>query len=486
MLNITVHNFAEWRGVARRLVREGVNPRDVDFRDHRSQPSLFEGSAPAPTDEIMSASTAESLQDTARTGGLHVPRKYISLATTISCHRDPARWNLLYRVLWRILHGERALLAITIDDDVMSLMNMEKQVRRDAHKMKAFVRFRKAEIKGEEHFLAWHRPDHYVTRKVAPFFSRRFKGMKWTILTPDESVSWDLHTLSYGPGVARNTDPRSDELESLWATYYENIFNPARIKLKMMKSEMPVRHWETLPETRSIARMLQDAPGRVQHMIEHMEGYGGTAEDVISKLHDAYSIEALREAASKCMACDLYQGATQTVFGQGPLTAKIVLVGEQPGDHEDIHGVPFVGPAGNVLLEALARAGMERSEVYITNIVKHFKHTVASVGKAPMRLHKRPDAREVRACRPWFDAEWRLLTNAQILICLGATAAKTLLGPSSMVTRDRGRLLESRYSQKTIVTWHPSAILRAPTDSGNIKFQQLIDDLTLANREVAN
>ena len=346
-----------------------------------------------------------------------MPRAFLDLAVNVAYHRDGERWNLLYRTLWRLQHGEPHLLEISTDDDVHRLAMMEKQVRRDAHKMKAFVRFRKVIREGVEHFIAWHRSDHRVLRKVAPFFSRRFKVMDWTILTPDESVSWDRRELKYGPGVAHNNAPDKDELEDLWRTYYGSIFNPARIKTKMMKSEMPVRYWTTMPETKIIPDLLASASDRVQAMVTKQEGYAETAAQFIEQHPElAKSLAGLAELASRCTACELHCDATQTVFGEGPATARMVLVGEQPGDVEDQVGRPFVGPAGQVLNEVLDAAGIARSAVYVTNVVKHFKHTASSDSRGKPRLHKKPNSYEIRVCKPWLEAEWMLLKDAAVLV----------------------------------------------------------------------
>ena len=360
--------------------------------------------------------------------------------------------------------------------------------------MKAFVRFRKVIRDDEEYYVAWHRPDHRIVRLVAPFFSRRFKGMNWTIMTPDESVIWDQSQLIYGKGLPRSAAPDSDELEDLWKTYYANIFNPARVKVKMMKSEMPVRYWSTLPEAEIIADLLADAPRRVEKMIQSHEGFVETAQAFIpdtqssgestqAKLEPP-SLTVLREAAAACKACDLYSDATQIVFGSGPENARIVIVGEQPGDQEDLAGQPFIGPAGQVLDRALAAAGIDRSVVYLTNIVKHFKHKVTSSpsqSRGKRRLHQKPNAREVRCCRPWFDAEWANLSEATVLICLGATSANAIITPGFKITSQRGQWYSTDYCDRTIASWHPSAILRSIDQaSSEHKFQQLVADLELA------
>ena len=478
MQTITITNFDDWRQTARSLIGSKSSPVDVQLVEDDGQRSLFEN-------ELGETKPAQ------KKPLFRVPREFISLAQTVGYHRDANRWNLLYRTLWRIKNEQPHLLEIETDEDVHRLIQMEKQVRRDSHKMKAFVRFRKVIRDEEEFFIAWHQPDHRIVRRVAPFFSRRFAGMNWTILTPDESVTWDQQSLQYGKGVTRSKAPDFDELEDLWRTYYANIFNPARVKVKMMKTEMPVRYWKNLPEANIIDDLLADAPRRVEQMIAQHEGFEKTAVDFIKDDgENPFTLASLKEMALACTACDLHHKATQTVFGEGPVDAKIVLLGEQPGDQEDIAGKPFIGPAGKVLDQAFQAAGLDRSQLYMTNVVKHFKHTVATDEGSPpsllnnlrkRRLHQKPSAREVRCCRPWFEAEWSCLTDAEVLICLGATAGKSVIGPGWKISEIRGRFVDSDYSRKTLVTWHPSAILRSLNDSAREqKMKQLIEDLKLA------
>ena len=173
----------------------------------------------------------------------------------------------------------------------------------------------------------------------------------------------------------------------------------------------------------------------------------------------AKTIGQLRKAAAGCRACDLWKNATQTVFGEGPSAAKIMFVGEQPGDQEDRAGHPFVGPAGKLLDRALEEAGINRSEVYVTNVVKHFKWAAAERGKR--RIHKKPRGLEIQACRPWIEAEIRIV-RPQMLVCLGTTAAQALLGRSFRVNTQRGQFVESEVAPYTTATVHPSSILRAP------------------------
>ncbi len=189
-------------------------------------------------------------------------------------------------------------------------------------------------------------------------------------------------------------------------------------------------------------------------------------------------ITRLREAAQGCRGCELWENATQTVFSAGPTTARVVLVGEQPGDQEDRQGQPFVGPAGRLLVKAIDEAGIDRAVTYRTNAVKHFRFTQAGPGKR--RIHQTPDMRHITACRPWLVEELRLV-DPEIIVCLGATAAKALLGSAIRVTKDRGALMERETSlgpRQFLVTIHPSAVLRA--DDRDAAYDGLVADLRVA------
>ena len=466
MKQIRIESYEHWRQIARALIAADQSPSEVSLVDADQQHLMF-------VDEVEVAADQPTFS---------VPRDFIQLSRDVACHRDASRWNLLFRMLWRIKNDQPQLLKLVTDADVLLAAKMEKEVRRDAHKMKAFVRFRKTTRDGEEFYIAWHRPDHRIVRKVAPFFARRFPTMNWSILTPHESVSWNQDVLIYHDGMPRSEAPKGDELEQLWLTYYGSIFNPARVKVKMMVSEMPVRHWPTLPETEIIPDLLRDAPGRVQQMIDNHEGFAQTADHVIANTQQPpQSMSELAALSATCRACDLHQLATQVVFGQGPVDAKIVLIGEQPGDQEDLQGLPFIGPAGKILDAALAAAGIDRQQIYVTNTVKHFKHTQQDTPRGKRRLHKKPSSREIRCCKPWFEAEWNFLPHAQVLVCLGATAAQAWIGPDFRLSRQRGEVRKTKLCERTIATWHPSAILRMPDQqSAHAKQAELAADLRTA------
>ena len=193
---------------------------------------------------------------------------------------------------------------------------------------------------------------------------------------------------------------------------------------------------------------------------------------------DTSSLAELRNAASKCTACHLYKGATQTVFGEGPKDAAMMLVGEQPGDYEDQEGNPFVGPAGKIMDQALEQAGIDRNEVYVTNAVKHFKWEP----RGKRRIHQKPNSREISACRPWLEAELRLV-KPKLLVCLGATAAQTVFGPSFRVTRERGKVLSSKLAPRALATVHPSSLLRQPDEeSRQREYERFVVDLRAARK----
>src|SRR5436309_13299521 len=191
---------------------------------------------------------------------------------------------------------------------------------------------------------------------------------------------------------------------------------------------------------------------------------------------DTMSWSAMREAAKDCDACHLYKRATQTVFGEGPKSATTMLVGEQPGDYEDVAGKPIVGPAGKIMDRALEEAGIDRKEVYVTNAVKHFKWEP----RGKRRIHQKPNSREVAACRPWLEVELRLV-RPKLLVVLGSTAGQAIFGPSLRVTRERGKVLSSKLAPRVLATVHPSSLLRQPDEeSRHREYKNFVADLRVA------
>ena len=460
----SVRNFAEWRDQARALLVAGTPPEDVSW--NLDEASLF------------SSESLGSRGEATACPAPRVPKAFLSQAEAAACYRHPARWALLYRILWRLNQGEPELLEIASDPDVLKLRGMAGEVHRDVHKMHAFVRFRQV----DETYVAWHEPAHLIVERACPFFARRFAAMKWSILTPDRCAVWDGHELVFGPGVTRAQAPTADAMEELWKTYYRNIFNPARIKLGAMVAEMPKRYWHTMPETALIPSMLAEAEDRVESMLEHsrQSREGAYPHDATAELLAAGGdLAELHSLARGCQACELYRDATQMVFGEGPANARLMLVGEQPGDQEDRQGRPFVGPAGQLLRRTLTQAGLRPEDVYLTNTVKHFRWEPSPSG-GKRRLHQRANVRQISTCQGWVRGEIQLL-KPKVLICLGATASQALLGPNFRLSRDRGRWLESPLAERVMATVHPSFLLRvSDKDEQDRQKALFLEDLRLA------
>ncbi len=311
---------------------------------------------------------------------------------------------------------------------------------------------------------------------------RRFADMAWSILTPDVCAHWDGHAVSFTPGVSKADAPSEDRLEETWLRYYASIFNPARLKVKAMQAEMPKKYWRNLPEASLIKPLIAGAGRATEVMIANAATMPHKSqkrlEQPMKRKHsgDAGSIEALRESASDCRACHLWKDATQTVFGEGPQRASAMLVGEQPGDKEDLAGKPFVGPAGQMLDRALKEAGIDRDKVYVTNAVKHFKF----VPRGKIRLHQKPNTPEIKACRQWYERELMSIKPA-LVVAMGATAAQQVFGKITPINKSRGRLIDLDDGIKALVTVHPSYLLRLPdADAKAREYERFVDDLKIA------
>ncbi|HTO05084.1 MAG TPA: UdgX family uracil-DNA binding protein, partial [Opitutus sp.] len=268
--------------------------------------------------------------------------------------------------------------------------------------------------------------------------------------------------------------PTSDGMEDLWRTYYASIFNPARLKIGAMTAEMPQHYWKNLPEAQLIPSLIAGAEARTGAMVSASEQKQmGIDEFTAATVPASRDLALLRDAAASCHACPLWRNATCTVFGEGPENARIVVVGEQPGDQEDRSGKPFVGPAGQLFNRALAEAGIDRSALYVTNAVKHFKWEP----RGKRRLHQKPNAKEIVACRPWLEAELRAISPALIL-CLGATAAQSVMERPVRVLSERGQILPTAFGAKALITIHPSSLLRLPADQNPAEaFSRFVEDL---------
>lgn len=472
MITIRVGDYAGWRVEARRALERANDPADILWVDalaeQQTLPIAGSPTEAAAADEIGAAGTTDR-------NSVSVPRRFVEVATLASCHRGPDKWASLYRLLWRIVHEGRSVLDLAADSDVLAVERMAAEVRRDEHKMRAFVRFTRVDDPSGERYVAWYQPDHLIVRMAAPFFVDRYRSMRWSILTPDLCAHWDLQQLTFSAGVAAPPSVAEEDVVGLWRVYYATVFNPARTNLAATLREMPLRRWSQLPEASLIPGLVNSAHERTTRLSRP-----AAATSARPYVPGTRELEGLRAALDGCRGCTLFERATQPVFGAGPAHARIMFVGEQPGDAEDRQGRPFVGPAGEVFDRALAAAGIDRSDAYVTNAVKHFSFEE----RGKRRIHKTPRSSEIRACRPWLEAEVQSVTP-QCIVCLGGTAAGSLLGPQARVMQLRGRVIEnSSWAPAVIVTVHPSAVLRA--DDGEQVFEMLVADLTLARAAITS
>jgi probable DNA metabolism protein len=455
-------DFDGWRNAARGLAEAHVPGEAIVWDVEGADADLFGAAATEPPSDGASFA---------------VPRQFIALARAAICHRNPERFALLYALLIRIRNNRNAM-EDRADPLVNRLEKLAKEVRRDAHKMHAFVRFREVADDDGARFVAFFEPDHHIVRREAGFFVRRFANMRWSILTPELSIHWDGQMLREGPGATRAEAPDGDPAEEAWKTYYASIFNPARVKMKAMLKEMPRKYWANMPETALIAPLLAGAQAREAAMIDLSREQAATAPTG-GNVEAAWT--ALRRDALGCTRCDLHCRATRTVFGEGQLDARLLFVGEQPGDQEDLAGRPFVGPAGELFDAALEEAGIKRAETYVTNAVKHFKF----VARGKRRIHQSPNAGEIEACRWWVEQERELIRPA-VTVALGATAARSLFGKVMAVGKNRGSALSLPDGSEGWITVHPSYLLRLPDEEARIvERRRFVEDLRAIRERVA-
>jgi DNA polymerase len=449
-------DFDGWRDTARALALARVAASDVVWQVGDTPKDLFGDEA------ILDPGPAP----------FRVPRAFVDLARTVVLNADPQRFALLYTLLVRILDQPR-LIEDRADPLVRRLEEMAKTVRRDIHKMRAFVRFREVEDDGTTRFVAWFEPEHHIVRANAKFFVERFATMHWSILTPEVSIHWDGVTLTESRGATKGDAPGGDPIEEVWKTYYASIFNPARLKVGAMMKEMPRKYWKNMPETALVGALVAGAQAREVAMIDKARSAPG------GNISGAWA--ALRDEAMGCTRCDLYKHATQTVFGEGPVDARMMIVGEQPGDQEDLAGRPFVGPAGQVFDRAMAAAGIDRAGVYVTNAVKHFKFEQ----RGKRRVHSKPGAGEIEACRWWIDQE-RALIKPQVTVAMGATAARSMLGKVVTIGKARGAPITLADGGEGWVTVHPSYLLRIEDKAQAAdEYARFVEDLKVAHARLA-
>ena len=489
-------DFGIWRDQARRLVQAEVPPDRVTWSTPEGGDGSLFGTGPG-ADKRLPAPRTDSPQ-------VRASRAFLDLAGKAALHSEPERFALLYRLLWR-LQTRPQLLDDAADTDVIKLATLARVVRRDIHKMRAFVRFRAViepggtDEAGTERYVAWFEPSHHILRANARFFVDRFAAMRWSILTPRGSLHWDGETLSEGPPAQRGDAPEGDPAEDLWRRYYASTFNPARLKIGAMLKEMPRKYWKNMPEAALIPALVAGAQAREAAMVAAGENRFEGSDRPGSLAEVTTQIAACTRCAIGCNGTravagegplfkasgegPLYkasgEGPLFKASGEGPVRAQLMILGEQPGDTEEVEGRPFVGPAGQLLDHYLAQAGIDRGAAYVTNAVKHFKFEQ----RGKRRLHKTPTAGEIDMCRWWLEAETALVKPRHVL-ALGASAARALLGRSPSIARERGKPIDLGPdgfggTRQGWITVHPSYLLRLSDGAREIEATRFAADLAL-------
>jgi len=472
----TIGTFDAWRDAARGLLSSGIPPEEVLWQHGEQAQDLFDGGSA----DLPEAHTGRQIT---------VPKGFLTLTRLALWHRDPERFARAYALLCALQDNPR-LIHDRGDARVAKLNAMAKEVGRDKHKMTAFVRFREIGKPDapRRRFAAWFEPSHFITEPTAPFFAKRFGDMDWTIFTPDLTAHFEDGALRFAPGTPK-PPLAEDDTETLWRTYFRSIFNPARVKLKAMQAEMPKKYWKNLPEADLIPEMVATARARAAGMAEAAPTLApARAGRILHRLQEDRATPppidreaAFRAALQGCRRCPLWENATQPVPGEGALEARLMFVGEQPGDQEDLTGRPFVGPAGRLFDEVLGEAGIDRNEAYVTNAVKHFKFKP----RGKRRLHEPPNSHEIQHCRWWLDIE-RKRVQPGLIVALGATALESLTGNRKGLLKRRSTVEAAEDGTPVFITVHPSFLLRLPDRAQQAEERALFrDDLRAAAAMVA-
>ncbi|QEI05580.1 UdgX family uracil-DNA binding protein [Pigmentiphaga aceris] len=478
-----IADFEAWRRIARELLLAGVPPHDVDWLDVSDSGShtlsLFEsagGDVSAARAPAMKPNSSADLFSAADVSGadhqqmpssdvaehaapvLRVSRQCLDVLRSAAMFRDAGRWALLYQALWRWQQGDQAAIS-PADSDGARIHVMVKAVQHEIHRMHAYVRFRETQGErpaGSPQFIAWFEPVHEILRAGAPYFRQRMGRASWMIATPGGIAQCHGEDIEYGPPIPQ-PPPIDDAGESLWLSYYQHTFNPSRVNARVMTQHMPVRYWKNLPEGKLIPGLVAQANAGSQQLGQTDSVGARKGAPIRVSAARAMPVREAPRTLDTCTRCELGRHATQGVAGIGPRNASIMLVGEQPGDQEDLQGTVFVGPAGQLLNQALEAATLSRDAIYLTNAVKHFKWEP----RGKRRLHKTPAQQEVDACRYWLEQE---LTEVapKVIVTLGATALRSVLNHARIKLQDqRGRPL--RHGDTWVIpTWHPAYVLRVP------------------------
>ena len=414
MYRVVLQHQADWEGwrdAARALALAGVAAEEILW-------TVGEG-------------TATSLPEV--TGRFGVPRALVEMARTAIAARDPERFGLLYRLILNAREGE----AIADDPDFARARHLALATRRETHRMQCLVRFRPVAAPGGLCHVGWFEPAHYVLDTVARAYAADYPHLLFSILTPGGSAHWAGAAMCRGAGLAAADVPDDAGLEAAWHARFGDLFADAQAP----PAPNAPRASSLRPPDRPALGPVRLPPGR-----------------------DAARLARMAAEATGCQRCALWQPATQTVFGEGPLDAPIMFIGEQPGDQEDIIGRPFVGPAGVLLDQALEEAGIDRRQNYVANAVKHFKFS----SRGPRRVHQTPEAPEIETCRDWLAME-RAEVRPALIVLMGATAARAVLGHPVTIGRERGAPFDLPDGTPGFITVHPSFLLRQPDEESRAR-----------------
>jgi DNA polymerase len=439
-----------------------VLARETDWDGWRTATRLHVLAGTPPETLIWSiGATPDPLPDGSGTFG--VPRALVALAAQAIQARDPDRFDLLYRLVWRAQAGE-PVLEQRDDPELTRARQLALAVRAEAHRMRTHLRFLAVPDTNATPptppaeptlHLGWYTPAHFVLEANAQLIAKRFAKLHFAILTPDATAHWDGTNLRFAPGLDPALVPDDAALAAQWHDYSPDILASAR-------SGTAIPPAEALDED-------PRSPDRP------------SIGPVVLPAHRDPALIAAARDASTCRRCPLAGPATQTVFGEGPAGAPLMFIGEQPGDQEDVIGRPFVGPAGQMLDRALEEAGIDRRRIYITNAVKHFKFTP----RGTRRIHQTPEAPEIQACRFWLDVE-RVRLRPKLTVLMGGTAARAVLGRPVTIGRERGRPFALPDGARGFITVHPSFLLRVPDEETRVReYERFVTDLREAARLVA-
>jgi DNA polymerase len=473
---LLVESFAEWREAARELLVHDVPPELVTWSTPYAGGDLFSGAPPAAEPPHNPSDIPPPAFDAPHHPPPSIPRSLMDMLQSAACCRVPDRWAFLYRVIWRWQQGEHDVQS-PADEDGARLNAMVKAVRREEHDMHAYIRFRERPLDaGPPRFVAWYEPQHDVLPQVAEHFVSRMGKVSWMIATPEASVLWDGQTLHNTGPLVKNSDDLEDTGEALWLTYYRSVFNPARLNQAVMQQHIPSHRWKNLPEGKIVTHMISEAAmgARKVGQFQAVGQRKGTTIPIAPE--DAQPERQQPSKLDECRRCELWQFATQAVGGEGPKKAKIMFVGEQPGDQEDLAGQPFVGPAGKLLDRVCEAAGVDREAIYVTNAVKHFKWEP----RGKRRIHKTPAQKEIEACHYWLEKELAHV-KPTVIVALGATALKSVMRTANVTLKNSLGKPVFHEGHWIVTTYHPSYVLRVPgEDARHEAFQVMVESLRLA------